>query len=353
MDFTVTATDACKNSTVKHVIVTYSVDSAPPVLTVPTGGDLLCNPTSIPTDDSVAKGSQATSECSTIDTITATHTTSQTGCVITLVFTVTAKDKCGKSTSKDVTYKYTVDTTGPDLTVPPGNDDLGCNPDPATLPTDVTIKDLASATDTCSAATITVSHIDTPSEKNCKMTRDFTVIAEDGCGNKTTKHVVFGWTTDLVKPEITCTDPDPTCDPVVDLSGKATATDNCTAAGDIQISYTLADGKPLPAEYPVGTTTVVATATDKCGNKATCNITVTVLAAPTAALGDIAAVCAHQGVIGASVNVTSGDKPFKFTWGMQNAGGQAIPLADGSDNPLPGVTVTSDPDAGTSSLTID
>jgi hypothetical protein len=51
----------------------------------------------------------------------------------------------------------------------------------------------------------------------------------------------------------------------------ATATDNC--GGTITFTYSQAPG----SAFPIGTTTVTATATDVCGNSSSCSFTVTVL----------------------------------------------------------------------------
>ena len=55
--------------------------------------------------------------------------------------------------------------------------------------------------------------------------------------------------------------------------GTATATDNCAVASVIG---TRSDGLPLTDPFPAGTTTVTWTATDACGNTATCTQTVIV-----------------------------------------------------------------------------
>src|SRR5207244_5795450 len=77
-----TAADACGNSaTPVSRIVTWTVDTTKPVLTVPTTGLALgCNPTTLPDDASVAAASSATDTCSA-PTITATYADSTTGCV--------------------------------------------------------------------------------------------------------------------------------------------------------------------------------------------------------------------------------------------------------------------------------
>src|SRR4051812_50084752 len=56
----------------------------------------------------------------------------------------------------------------------------------------------SSATDTCSAATITAAHAD--STVGCVTTRDFTVTATDACLQATVAHVLYTWTNDTTGP---------------------------------------------------------------------------------------------------------------------------------------------------------
>src|SRR4051812_50177258 len=59
----------------------------------------------------------------------------------------------------------------------------------------------SSATDTCSAATITAAHAD--STVGCVTTRDFTVTATDACLQATVAHVLYTWTNDTTGPSLT------------------------------------------------------------------------------------------------------------------------------------------------------
>jgi hypothetical protein len=112
---------------------------------------------------------------------------SGTTCAPIRTFTVTATDACNNpSAPKTVVYTWTADTTPPSVTVPAGGD-LGCSP--TNLPTDVSVKALVTVSDTCSAVTTTVTHVD--STTNCVASRTFTVTAKDACNNTTTKTVVY------------------------------------------------------------------------------------------------------------------------------------------------------------------
>ena len=116
--FTVTAVDACNNaSAASNVVYTWTVDTTPPVVTVPAGGNLGCNPT-LPTVASVAAQVRATDTCGALTTnITCQDATS--GCGTTRTFTVVATDACGNSATNTVVYAWTADTTPPVITCPP------------------------------------------------------------------------------------------------------------------------------------------------------------------------------------------------------------------------------------------
>lgn len=80
---------------------------------------------------------------------------------------------------------------------------------------------------------------------------------------------------------------------------RAEATDNCTANVTITNNHN-AGGANASGRYPVGTTTVVFTAKDDCGNTATCSVRVTVRdqKIPTA--------IAHHGLVAVLMNMSGG-----------------------------------------------
>src|SRR5207247_3310599 len=99
-------------------------------------------------------------------------------------------------------YTWTTDTTAPAITASPSGSNLGCNPAAASLPSDASVKALVTATDACSAATISVTHGDGAS--GCVTTRTFTITASDACGNSVSPpNAVYTWTTDTTAPAIT------------------------------------------------------------------------------------------------------------------------------------------------------
>src|SRR5439155_290386 len=107
------------------------------------------------------------------------------GCAVTRTFTVTASDACTNSASGTVIYSWTADTTPPSLTVPDGGN-LGCNP--SNLPTDASVLSQVTASDSCSAVTTNVTHLD--ATEGCAVTRTFTVTVTDACANVSSGTVV-------------------------------------------------------------------------------------------------------------------------------------------------------------------
>jgi hypothetical protein len=265
--FTVTATDACGNAaTPQTVVYTWTADTTPPVISgVPTGSNLGCNPATLPTDASIKALVTATDNSGSA-TINVTHVDGGTVIAPTRTFTITATDACGNvATASPVVYTWTADTTPPVISGVPTGSNLGCNP--ATLPTDASIKALVTATDNSGSATINVTHVDGGTA--IAPTRTFTITATDACDNVATATVVYTWTADTTAPVLSGvpTGSNLGCNPATlptDASVKAlvTATDN---SGSATINVTHVDGGTAIAP----TRTFTITATDACGNVAT------------------------------------------------------------------------------------
>jgi hypothetical protein len=200
--FTVIVTDGCGNTATNTSVYTWTISTAAPNITsVPSGGNLGCNPTTtLPTDASFTAQVVATDTC-TIKSIKVTHVDTGSPCGMTRTFTTTVTDGCGNFATKTVAYTWTVDTTAPTISSVPANSVLGCNP--SSLPTDASVKALVKATDNCTLVSTNVSHTDSIS--GCAVTRTFTINATDACGNvSTNKTVVYTWTADTTPPVIIC-----------------------------------------------------------------------------------------------------------------------------------------------------
>src|SRR5947208_2155684 len=128
-----------------------------------------CNPASIPSTNSYAVN--AADGCTAFPAITRSQVDTTNGCLRTRTLTWVATDACGNSNSCRQFIDWTVDTNGPTVTVPTTGLGLGCNPQ--TLPTDASVAAQVTASDSCSAVTTNVTHLD--STNGCIVTRTFTV----------------------------------------------------------------------------------------------------------------------------------------------------------------------------------
>ena len=185
----------------------------------------------------------------------------------------------------ECTFTVTItDNQDPFLTVPDENLALGCNPE---LPTEASAIAASSAIDNCGIPTITAEEGEIIGD--CEKTQTFIVIATDGSGNTDIKTITYTWSDDDVAPAITCPSGSPFTVNVTtgntyihpDNSWDATATDNCpgTVTLAAQLSGVTTTGPHTTLNgvtFNQGLTTVTWTATDACGNEATCSFEVQV-----------------------------------------------------------------------------
>jgi hypothetical protein len=209
----------------------YGDTTKPQITSCPQGGDLGCNPTTLPTCDSVKAQVTATDNCGTY-TLECLPASSVSGCNVELSFTIRAVDPCGnKSDPCIVTYTYKTDTEKPVITSCPEGGYLGCNPE--TLPDCDSVKAQVTASDACGTYTLHCKMSET--QEGCIYTRTFTIKAVDGCGNKSDPCIVrYTYKVDTTKPEITsCPEGgylgcNPTTLPDCDsVKAQVTASDNC------------------------------------------------------------------------------------------------------------------------------
>ncbi len=244
--------------------------------------------------------------------------------------TWTATDDCGNSASCSQTV-VVVDTTPPTITCPATTSPIQCPAAPVFPP--------PTASDLCDPSP-TVTFVDsfTPGACPGTGTHTRTWTATDCSGNSAScsQTVVV---VDTTPPTITCPGDITQCNP--NVTYVVQASDTCDPTPTVVCS-------PPAGVFPVGMTTVNCTATDDCGNSASCSFKVTILAPPTAApLGDITGCPGDIAVFGVAA---SGAGPFTYSWFIL-VDGQVTPtaLADGDT----GVTIISDANAGTSTLTLD
>ncbi|PSJ73424.1 hypothetical protein C7N43_29155, partial [Sphingobacteriales bacterium UPWRP_1] len=201
-------------------------------------------------------------------------------CNKTQTFTISATNLCGSTTSCDITYTWTTDTTAPSFALctdgDPANNTiaLGCNP--AGLPTVATVIAAAGAiTEGCGLGTNTpVASVTSTSTVACITTQVWTVSVTDACGNTGSCDITYTWTTDTTAPSFAVCPSNLVliCDgnyatEINNWLTTASATDACGAT--ITNSLTPAAISTLTCD--AGSVTVIFTAADACGNTATCS----------------------------------------------------------------------------------
>ena len=236
-----------------------TLGAPPPMITCPPDMNLECSES---TDPSHTGSATATGGCA--DTVSMSHsdtvtdTNSCTG-LAGIDRTWTATDPCGDAASCVQHIRF-VDATPPVITCPADKDlQCGDSTDPSNTGT-------ATASDNC-GGTPGISHTDA-STTGCRAGIDRTWKATDPCGNTATcvQHIRF---VDTTPPVITCpADKNLECGESTDpnQTGKATASDNC--------STTMIDSfdTQVPPAGCVSQNGIdrTWTATDVCGNTATC-----------------------------------------------------------------------------------
>jgi len=166
-----TATDCAGNEASFTQTITVKDVTKPVIGSIPSGGELGCNPTSLPTDASVKSQVLATDNCGT-PIVTVTHVDGGTACAPTRKFTVRVTDDCGNPVEQTVTFTWKSDTTPPAITCPP-NSTTGVN------------TGVATATDNCDQNPV-ITYTDVVTTNQCGTTTVRTWKATDSCGNSST-----------------------------------------------------------------------------------------------------------------------------------------------------------------------
>jgi len=249
--------------------VTVEDESAPEV-TCPPDTTVECDASTDPNDAGVAT---ATDNCDPAPGIgysdSVTPGANAQEWVITRTWTAT--DASGNSSSCDQTITVT-DTTAPDITCPA---DTTVECDASTDPNDTGV---ATATDNCDPAPV-VGHSDsvTPGANAQEWVITRTWTATDASGNSSSCDQTIT-VEDTTAPDITCP-PDITIQPSdpndPSHTGEAAATDNCDPSPVVGFADNVTTA---PATSGADTTVIERTwtATDACGNSASCVQTITV-----------------------------------------------------------------------------
>ncbi len=258
-----TAEDECGNSSSCQQFIIVS-DTHGPVITCPANADVDCTESTDPSNTGIAT---ATDDCSGA-TVTHTNAITSGSCAGNYIITRTwkATDGCGNMNTCNQIITVT-DTDAPSITCP-ANADIDC-----TESTDPSNTGTASSSDNCSGSTVNYSDITDPGSCDGEYVINRTWTATDDCGNEASCTQIIT-VTDTDAPTITCpVNADIDCTESTDPSntGSATATDNCSGATVTHSDVT--DPGSCDGEYVINRTW---TATDGCGNAATCAQVITV-----------------------------------------------------------------------------
>jgi len=256
-----TAVDDCNNSsTCNQTIVVH--DSTAPFIDCPASITVECTASTLPANT----GNPTSSDnCDATPTVTYTDVTVAGACPYEYVITRTWKsqDDCGNSST--CSQVITIDDSVAPAVTCPANVTIQCTED--TLPA---ATGSMTASDNCDANPVVTYNDITTASPSCPQAYSIarTWTAEDVCGNITTclQNITI---IDDMPPEIVCpVDITILCtsSTLPDNTGTATATDNCDPAPnveyfDITMSVSGSDGYQVQRLW---------TATDACGNSATC-----------------------------------------------------------------------------------
>ncbi|GAP45248.1 protein containing HYR domain [Lentimicrobium saccharophilum] len=275
--WTVTATDGSNSASCEVVFEWNEDNEAPVITTTATNGDLGCNPT---VTAPVFTGTDNCEGTFTPD-VASDGPVNTSGCLWSQTWTATYTDDCGNAASPvSITYTWTIDNERPEITTSAVSGDLGCSP--------AVVEPIFSGSDNCEGNITPVVTTSGPSNTGCDYSQTWTAEYTDACGNPATEvSITYTWTQDNAAPDITC----PADQTVTVNSGNvyihsgtgwdATATDNCpgTVTLAAQLSGVTTTGPHTTLNgvtFNQGLTTVTWTATDACGNEATCEFYVQV-----------------------------------------------------------------------------
>jgi uncharacterized repeat protein (TIGR01451 family) len=257
-----TAIDSCGNAS-NCTQTIFVQDTTRPLISCPPNLVINCDAS---TDKSNTGIATATDNCSSILGISFSDIKVNNGCPYNSTITRTWKavDSCGNSISCQQTISI-IDTVKPTITCPL-NVFISCESSKDSTKTGIAI-----ATDNCTGMVTNISYVDLRTEGSCK--NNYSIVrtwtAKDSCGNSSscTQSIIAQ---DTTKPVLTCpADIIINCDANTDTSktGIAVATDNCASVvSDIRYSDVKVNGSCKNSS----TITRTWTATDSCGNAASC-----------------------------------------------------------------------------------
>jgi hypothetical protein len=259
-----TAVDNCGNE-VSCVQKITLLDMSDPTITCPADVTIECDASSDPSNTGEPTGADNCDQNLVFTFEDENNVLSS--CESEIIRTWTAMDDCGNTATCQQRILIT-DTTAPEITCP---QDLTVECDASTLPSET---GEPFAFDNCDPA-LDVTYEDQTSQPNdCETIITRTWTATDDCGNVATCTQII-ILTDTTAPEIVCpSDLEVECNTAYDpsVTGIATGSDNCDS--DLTIEFSDNEIQINDCELVIERTW---TATDDCGNVATCTQTIKVI----------------------------------------------------------------------------
>ncbi len=275
--YTFTATDECGNLAISEVAYAHIIDTTDPVISIASDpGPISCelaDPLAWAAS-AVTVDFEACSETTTDYALINIDYSCDDAAVYTYLFTVT--DECGNLTTAFGTYT-TIDETAP-VIIAPDDLEVECDDDIASML--IAWLDDYIVSDNCSATpdiSITNDFEELPDICGGSVTVTWT--AEDDCGNTSTASAEFIIEEEDEGPEFINCPNDLTVGVDVDecsayvIYSTPVAVPECSEVESI----VLTSGIPSGHIFPLGTTTIIFTATDECGNESTCEFDITVV----------------------------------------------------------------------------
>jgi len=276
--YTFEVTDNCGNTSTTAASVIYE-DTTPPQIVVPQDQTEECANILVSVTDWIAEAT-ATDECGGV-TITAVLWNSISGCGGTdsETYLFTATDECGNETTGFA--EYIIEDTSDPTVVCPDDLPLTCGNESNDLLI-INWLNSASATDAFGCSQVQITN-DFPAELpildcNGGMGIDIVFTAVDDCDNSNSCTATITMD-DAEEPYFSNCPLNMTVNVDVDLCetnvvySQPIALDDCDENVDVSLTSGLASG----TAFPIGTTTILFTATDDCGNTSTCEFDITVV----------------------------------------------------------------------------
>jgi hypothetical protein len=223
---------------------------------------------------------------------------------------------------------------------------MACNPDPQDI---LSALGSANVTDDCDNLTATFS--DATSNTGCNYTVVRTWNVSDICGQAAqTVTRTVNYRMDTTAPVVSCGSSASTiqfCDNGINtVAFNPTATDDCD--GNLSPVVTRSDGQALTDPFPIGTTQVIVSAADLCGNASACTTTVIVTVNPTCNI----TAPANNPSCGSSGNTLTGtvNNATTYSWSVTTnvAGGTPWVITAGANSP----TITYSAGSGSATFTL-